>query len=67
MNLREKKLWIFDVDNTLVLDVEHPTPFDDATKLWSALIEKGYELAILTNVGRLSSRQVNQSLLEAGF
>ncbi|MFW9806807.1 MAG: HAD-IIA family hydrolase, partial [Candidatus Thorarchaeota archaeon] len=30
-------------------------------------IEKGYELAILTNVGRLSSRQVNQSLLVAGF
>lgn len=67
MNLREKKLWIFDVDNTLIQDVEHPIPFDDATRLWSALIKNGYELAILTNVGRLSSRQVNQSLLKAGF
>jgi HAD superfamily hydrolase (TIGR01450 family) len=67
MNLRDKKLWIFDVDNTLILDVDHPTPFDDAMKLWNALEEKGYELAILTNVGRLSSRQVNLALSEAGF
>ena len=67
MNLRDKKLWVFDVDNTLILDVDHPTPFDDAMKLWNALEEKGYELAILTNVGRLSSRQVNLALSEAGF
>jgi 4-nitrophenyl phosphatase len=67
MNLHDKKLWIFDVDNTLILDVDHPTPFDDAMKLWNALEEKGYELAILTNVGRLSSRQVNLALSEAGF
>jgi len=67
MNLRDKKLWVFDVDNTLILDVDHPTPFDDALKLWNALLEKGYELAILTNVGRLSSRQVNHALSKAGF
>ncbi|MFX1561171.1 MAG: hypothetical protein ACFFBL_11335, partial [Promethearchaeota archaeon] len=67
MNLRDKKLWVFDVDNTLIQDVEHPTPFDDALKLWTALQEKGYELAILTNVGRLSSRQVNHALSIAGF
>lgn len=67
MNLRDKKLWIFDVDNTLIHDIEHPTPFDDALKLWNALSQSGYELAILTNVGRLSSRQVNQALSAAGF
>jgi 4-nitrophenyl phosphatase len=67
LNLRDKKLWIFDVDNTLIRDVEHPIPFDDALKLWNALQEKGYELAILTNVGRLSSRQVNNALSKAGF
>jgi HAD superfamily hydrolase (TIGR01450 family) len=67
MNLRDKKLWVFDVDNTLIQDVDHPTPFDDALKLWNALLEKGYELAILTNVGRLSSRQVNHALSKAGF
>lgn len=67
MNLRDKKLWIFDVDNTLIHDVEHPTPFPDALKLWAALIEKNYEIAILTNVGRLSSRQVNQAISKAGF
>jgi len=67
MNLRHKKLWIFDVDNTLIHDIEHPTPFDDALKLWNALSQRGYELAILTNVGRLSSRQVNQALSAAGF
>jgi ribonucleotide monophosphatase NagD (HAD superfamily) len=67
MNLSDKKLWIFDVDNTLIHDIEHPAPFDDAVKLWRALREGGYELAILTNVGRLSSRQVNQALSEAGF
>jgi HAD superfamily hydrolase (TIGR01450 family) len=67
MNLREKKLWVFDVDNCLINDVDHPTPFEDALKLWNALVEKGYELAILTNVGRLSARQVNQALSDAGF
>ncbi len=67
MNLSDKKLWVFDVDNTLILDVDHPTPFADALKLWNALEEKGYELAILTNVGRLSSRQVNLALAKAGF
>ena len=67
MNLREKKLWIFDVDNTLIKDIEHPKPFKDALTLWKALREKRYELAILTNVGRLSSRQVHQSLTKAGF
>jgi HAD superfamily hydrolase (TIGR01450 family) len=67
MKLSQKKLWVFDVDNTLIRDVEHPTPFPDAIKLWNALEEKGYELAILTNVGRLSSRQVNNALSKAGF
>jgi 4-nitrophenyl phosphatase len=67
MNLREKKLWIFDVDNTLIKDIEHPKPFKDALMLWKVLREKRYDLAILTNVGRLSSRQVHQSLTEAGF
>ncbi len=67
MDLHTKKLWIFDVDNTLILDVEHPTPFKDAMNLWNALIEKGVTLAILTNVGRLSSRQVHQALDRAGF
>lgn len=67
MDFRSKKLWIFDVDNTLMMDVEHPMPFDDAKKLWHALEEKGVTLAILTNVGRLSSRQVHQALKTAGF
>jgi HAD superfamily hydrolase (TIGR01450 family) len=67
MNLQDKKLWIFDVDNTLIIDVEHPTPFEDAMMLWNALMKKGYELAVLTNVGRLSSRQVNNALSQAGF
>ena len=67
MNLGEKKLWIFDVDNTLIHDVEHPTVYKDALNLWNALEKKGVELAILTNVGRLSARQVNQSLESAGY
>lgn len=67
MDLITKKLWIFDVDNTLILDVEHPTPFKDALKLWHFLQKKGATLAILTNVGRLSSRQVHQTVEIAGF
>jgi len=67
MDLRDKKLWVFDVDNTLIRDVDHPEVFPDALNLWNALIEKGYEVAILTNVGRLSSRQVNQAISKAGF
>jgi NagD protein len=67
MDLSRKKLWIFDVDNTLMFDVEHPKPFPDAILLWRILEEKGVTLAILTNVGRLSSRQVHQALEKAGF
>jgi len=67
MDLSGKKLWIFDVDNTLILDVEHPSPFEDALKLWNALENEGVTLAILTNVGRLSSRQVHQAVEKAGF
>jgi 4-nitrophenyl phosphatase len=67
MDLSEKKLWIFDVDNTLILDAEHPTPFEDAKRLWKALQRKDVHLAILTNVGRLSSRQVHQAVKKGGF
>ncbi|MGY5871361.1 MAG: HAD-IIA family hydrolase [Candidatus Thorarchaeota archaeon] len=67
MDLSKKSLWVFDVDNTMILDVEHPTPFDDALKLWNALEKKGVTLSILTNVGRLSSRQVHQAVEKAGF
>ncbi|MFW9961157.1 MAG: HAD-IIA family hydrolase [Candidatus Thorarchaeota archaeon] len=67
MDLSRKKLWIFDVDNTLILDVEHPSPFEDALRLWNTLDNKGVTLAILTNVGRLSSRQVHQAVEKGGF
>ncbi len=67
MKLAEKKLWIFDVDNTLVLDIEHPKPFDDALRLWRFLEKRDVTLAILTNVGRLSSRQVHLVIDKAGF
>jgi len=67
MDLSTKTLWVFDVDNTLIYDVEHPNPFSDALNLWKALEEKDVTLAILTNVGRLSSRQVYQAVKKAGF
>jgi HAD superfamily hydrolase (TIGR01450 family) len=67
MDLSKKSLWVFDVDNTMIIDVEHPTPFEDAINLWHALEKKGVTLAILTNVGRLSSRQVQQAVEKAGF
>ncbi|TFG11977.1 HAD family hydrolase [Candidatus Thorarchaeota archaeon] len=67
MSLEDKKLWLFDVDNTLIHDVENPKPFSDSQKLWKHLNEKGKELAVLTNVGRLSAKQVNVILVEAGY
>lgn len=67
MDLSKKSLWVFDVDNTLIYDVEHPNPFNDALRLWAALEKKGVTLAILTNVGRLSARQVYQAVQKAGF
>ncbi|MFX1415938.1 MAG: HAD-IIA family hydrolase [Promethearchaeota archaeon] len=67
MELNEKSLWMFDVDNTLVLDVENPKVFPDAMNLWKHLESMGKTNAILTNVGRLSSRQINNVLSEAGF
>ncbi|MCF2137042.1 MAG: HAD hydrolase-like protein [Candidatus Thorarchaeota archaeon] len=67
MNLRDKKLWLFDVDNTLIQDIEHPVVFDDAKVLVDALQEGGKTLGVLTNTGRLSSRQIYTALKRAGF
>ena len=58
MELGEKFLWLFDVDNTLIHDVEHPTPFPGAVDLCKHLRDSGKEIGILTNVGRLSARHV---------
>ncbi len=67
MNLGEKNLWVFDVDNTLVRDVEHPIPFDGALRLWNHLLKTGKVVAVLTNVGRLSARQIHNVVTEAGY
>ena len=67
MNLSDKRLWIFDVDNTMIRDVEHPEPFSDALNLWIALAKRDVTLAVLTNVGRLSARQVHGVVQKAGF
>ncbi|MFW9848463.1 MAG: HAD-IIA family hydrolase [Candidatus Thorarchaeota archaeon] len=67
MDLSKKSLWIFDVDNTLVQDVEHPNPFEDALILWNHLLDRGKTLAVLTNVGRLSARQIHNVVSAAGF
>jgi HAD superfamily hydrolase (TIGR01450 family) len=67
MDFSEKSLWLFDVDNTLIRDVEHPDVYEDAMSLWNALREKRKTIAILTNVGRLSSRQIREVLESVGF
>lgn len=67
MKLATKKLWLFDVDNTLVKDVEHPVPFPDAIRLCQELQDRGKAIGILTNVGRLSSRQIQSAVNSAGF
>ncbi|MFW9921523.1 MAG: HAD-IIA family hydrolase [Candidatus Thorarchaeota archaeon] len=67
MTLAAKKLWVFDVDNTLIRDVEHPTPFEDALALWNHLIETGRAVAVLTNVGRLSANTIHRVVSNAGF
>ncbi|TFF84195.1 HAD family hydrolase [Candidatus Thorarchaeota archaeon] len=67
MSLAEKKLWVFDIDNTLIRDVEHPEVFPDAMQLWNALMKKDVTLAVLTNVGRLSARQVHSVIEGAGY
>ncbi|MHA2084624.1 MAG: HAD-IIA family hydrolase [Candidatus Thorarchaeota archaeon] len=67
MDLRDKALWLFDVDSTLIRDVEDPEPFQDALKLWAVLVKKGKTVAALTNTGRLSARQVHAIVSHAGF
>jgi HAD superfamily hydrolase (TIGR01450 family) len=67
MDLSSKTLWLFDVDNTLIRDVEHPDAFADALALCSALEHNKKTLAILTNVGRLSARQIHAVVTAAGF
>lgn len=67
MDLSAKKLWVFDVDNTLIRDVEHPIPFDDALSLWGHLVSSGRTVAVLTNVGRLSATTIHRVVSDAGF
>ncbi len=66
-DIGDAPLWIFDVDNTLVRDIEHPTAFEDALALVETLRVRGRNVAVLTNVGRLSARQVRRVLHDAGF
>ncbi len=67
MSLSSKKLWIFDVDNTLIRDVEHPIPFEDAIALWNHLLDTDRTVAVLTNVGRLSANTIHRVVSKAGF
>ncbi len=67
MNLSDKKLWLFDVDNTLVRDIEHPEVFNDAMHLVETLREMGKTIGVLTNTGRLSARQIHTALERVGF
>jgi HAD superfamily hydrolase (TIGR01450 family) len=67
MNLQEKNLWIFDVDNTLVTEVETPDVFPDAMRFCEFLEDQGKTIAILTNISRLSARQVHDYISIAGF
>ncbi|MFW9913480.1 MAG: HAD-IIA family hydrolase [Candidatus Thorarchaeota archaeon] len=67
MDIREKSLWLFDVDNTIIRDIDHPDVFEDAMSLWNALRDKRKTTAILTNIGRLSSRQIHDVLESVGF
>ncbi|MHA2141816.1 MAG: HAD-IIA family hydrolase [Candidatus Thorarchaeota archaeon] len=67
MKLQDKSLWLFDVDNTLIHDVDRPEVFPDAMLLWTALEAKGKTNAILTNVGRLSARQIHNVLVSVGY
>ncbi|NWF95256.1 MAG: HAD hydrolase-like protein [Candidatus Thorarchaeota archaeon] len=67
MNISKCSLWLFDVDNTLIRDVEHPEPYADALALIKALKERGKTVGLLTNVGRLSARQVRAAVVSAGF
>lgn len=66
-DLADCRLWLFDVDNTLIKDVEHPDPFEDALSLVKVLADRGKVLGILTNVGRLSSRVIHRAVVQAGF
>ena len=67
VDLQEKTLWIFDVDNTLVTEIETPEVFPDAMRFCEFLENKGKTNAILTNVGRLSARQIHDYITGAGF
>jgi HAD superfamily hydrolase (TIGR01450 family) len=67
MDLHEKTLWIFDVDNTLVTEVETPEVFPDAIRFCRFLEDNSKTNAILTNVGRLSARQIHDYITRAGF
>ena len=67
MDLQKKSLWVFDVDNTLVTEVETPEVFPDAIHFCRFLEETNKTKAILTNVGRLSARQIHDYITRAGF
>jgi 4-nitrophenyl phosphatase len=67
MELKEKPLWIFDIDNTLVKEIETPEVFPYAISFCEFLETQGKTLAILTNVGRLSARQINDYMKGVGF
>ncbi len=65
--LKDKKLFIFDVDKTICTNIEDMTPYEDALNLANELKKMGKKIAVLTNIGRKSRRYIHRKMQEIGF
>lgn len=65
--LKDKKLFLFDVEGVLVESIDEPKPIPNSINLVKKLIEEGKEIIVLTNISRRSRKYVYSKLKDAGF
>ncbi len=65
--LIDKKAFIFDLEGVLVNNIDDPLPYPFAKETISGLRASGKRILVLTNVARVSSKNILEKLRKAGF
>lgn len=60
-------LFLFDIEGTLVHSIDTPRPLPGARRLVGRIQRSGRDVALLSNIGRKSHREVWRRLRRAGF
>ncbi len=66
-SLKDKKLFIFDIEGVLIPSIENPKVYQSANDVIKELREKGKKIAFLSNISRTPWNKVADTLVELGL